>query len=410
MPQSSRRKILFYCQSLVGLGHLTSSLLVIRELLKHSDVDLVYGGQTVQVMPEYPGFCHLRLPTILIDSETDKLYAPDSECAIESVWAARSAAIENFVTQSYEAVIVEFFPFGRRRLKNEILGLFRLVRRNCRSIPIFCFVREILVPAPLDAEQRMVQLVQDYIHTIFVRGDPKIVRFEETFSLTNVIAERLFYAGYVSPPPPGHWPVRQKKILVSQGGGEIGRIVLQAAIRVAPRLPDYHFLVVASSRATESEIGELRSRIESPNVEVVTFLSDFQQNLLNSALSLSLGGDNTMMDVISTRTPALAFPFPGNSEQALRITKLSLKGFVFRLTPDDLAPERLRVRIQETVGKPYPAVSIAVNGAAEISNRVGVILDNHLPPGAVTLHSVCVGPEPAKDQQDLKQPGFERSR
>lgn len=383
MPQSSRRKILFYCQSLVGLGHLTSSLLVIRELLKHSDVDLIHGGQTVHVWPEHGGFRHLRLPTILIDSETDELYVPDSDCSIEALWAARSEAIEHFVHWPYDAVMVEFFPFGRRRLKKEILGLFRAVRQACGPIPIFSFVREILVPSPLDAEQRMVQLVQDHIHTIFVRGDPEVVRFEETFSLTDAIANRLVYAGYVSPPPPTQWPVRLKRIMVSQGGGEIGRVVLHAAIQAAPLLLDYHFLVVASSRAAESEIGELRSLVKSPNVEVVTFLSDFQENLLNSALSVSLGGDNTMMDVISTRTPALAFPYPGNSEQALRIKKLSDKGFVFPLTIDDLTPERFSVKIKETLCNSYPESAISIDGAAVMSHRIKMILDKHLPPGSI---------------------------
>jgi len=383
MPRSPRRKILFYCQSLVGLGHLTSSLLVIRELLKHADVDLIHGGQTIPVWPEHGGFRHLRLPTILIDSETDELYVPDSDCSIQALWAARSAAIEHFVNWPYDAVIVEFFPFGRRRLKKEILGLFRAVRQACGPVPIFSFVREILVPAPLDAEQRMVQLVQDHIHTIFVRGDPEVVRFEETFSLTDAIANRLVYTGYVSPPPPAQWPVRLKRIMVSQGGGEIGRVVLQAAIQAAPLLLDYHFLVVASSRASEPEIGELRSLVESPNVEVVTFLSEFQENLLNSALSVSLGGDNTMMDVISTRTPALAFPYPGNSEQALRITKLSDKGFVFPLTTDDLTPKRFSAKIKETLCKSYPEESISSDGAAVISHRIKMILDRHLPPGPI---------------------------
>ncbi|MCQ8118591.1 glycosyltransferase family protein [Methylomonas rosea] len=372
---SKRRKILFYCQSLVGLGHLTSSLLVIRELSTYADVDLIHGGQGLQQMPELPGFRHLRLPTILIDSATDELYAPDSDKPIEVVWAERVAAIEQFVDWPYDAVIVEFFPFGRRRLKREILGLFATVRQRCGAVPIFCFVREILVPAPLDAEQRMVKLVLEHIHTVFVRGDPDIVRFEETFSLTAEIAERLVYVGYVSPPPPASWPIRRNMIIVSQGGGEIGKTLLRAAIKTAPLLPDYHFLVVTSSRALTSEIAELQALVSSPNVLVVSFLNDFQENLQSAALSISLGGDNTLMDVISTRTPALAYPYAGNSEQGLRIEKLAGKGFVLPLTETDLASERLSIKIRETINRTYPQQTLAINGAAEISRRISAILE-----------------------------------
>ncbi|MDX8127769.1 glycosyl transferase [Methylomonas sp. LW13] len=374
MP-AKRRKMLFYCQSLVGLGHLTSSLLVIRELSAYADVDLIHGGQGLQQMPELPGFRHLRLPTILIDSASDELYAPDSDEPIERIWAERAAAIEQFVNWPYDAVIVEFFPFGRRRLKQEILGLFAKVRQRCGAIPIFCFVREILVPAALDAERRMVKLVREHIHTVFVRGDPNIVRFEETFSLTAEIADRLVYVGYVSPPPPTSWPVRRNRIVVSQGGGEIGKSLLRAAIRTAPLLPEYQFLVITSSRASATEIAELQALVSSPNVQVVSFLHNFQENLQSAALSISLGGDNTLMDVISTRTPALAYPYAGNSEQGLRIEKLAGKGFVFPLTDNDLPPERLSIKIRETINQAYPQQAIAINGAAEISRRIRAILD-----------------------------------
>ncbi|MDT4291429.1 glycosyltransferase [Methylomonas sp. MO1] len=373
--QSKRRKILFYCQSLVGLGHLTSSLLVIRELSTYADVDLIHGGQGLQQMPELPGFRHLRLPTVLIESASDELYAPDSDKAIEVIWVERSAAIEQFLNWPYDAVIVEFFPFGRRRLKKEILGLFAAVRQRCGAIPIFCFVREILVPAAVESERRMVKLVREHIHTVFVRGDPNIVRFEETFSLTAEIADRLVYVGYVSPPPPASWSTRQNKIVVSQGGGEIGKTLLRAAIQTAPMLPDYNFLIVTSSRASVTEIAELQALVSSPNVQVVSFLNHFQENLQSAALSISLGGDNTLMDVISTRTPALAYPYAGNSEQGLRIEKLAGKGFVFPLTENDLAPERLSVKIRTTINQTYPQQAIAINGAAEISRRISVILE-----------------------------------
>lgn len=370
-----RRKILFYCQSLVGLGHLTSSLLVIRELSTYADVDLIHGGQGLKQMPELPGFRHLRLPTILIDSATDELYAPDSDAPIESIWAERAAAIEQFVSWPYDAVIVEFFPFGRRRLKKEILSLFATVRQRCGAIPIFCFVREILVPAPLDAERRMVKLVREHIHTVFVRGDPNIVRFEETFSLTAEIADRLVYVGYVSPPPPVSRPARQNSIVVSQGGGEIGMNLLRAVIQTAPLLTEYQFLVVTSSRASTSETAELQALINSDNVKVVAFLSNFQETLLTAALSISLGGDNTLMDVISTRTPALAFPYGGNSEQGLRIEKLSQKGFMGVLNEADLTPPRLCAKIKAALNQPYPLEAIAIDGAVEISQQIGRIIN-----------------------------------
>jgi predicted glycosyltransferase len=376
MAPSTRHKLLFYCQSLVGLGHLTSSLLLIRELLEHADVDLIYGGQTVREFPEHPGFRHLRLQTVLIDNESGVLFAADSDLDLKAVWDERRAAIDEFLSARYDATIVEFFPFGRRRLKQEILSLFERVRRSNTEIPILTFVREILVPEGPETERRIVALIDAHIHSVYVRGDPNIVRFEETFSLTHEIADKLHYVGYVSPPSPTHWPSRDNRIIVSQGGGEIGLILLRAAIEAAPSLPQYRFVIVCSSRATAEECADLKARVSSSNVEIVPFLTNFQQHLMQSALSISLGGDNTLMDVISTQTPALAFPYMGNSEQVLRIGKLAAKGFIDQLAVEDLAPARLCMRIEAILKRSYPEQTLMLDGARVLSRRIRNLLED----------------------------------
>ena len=211
----NRNRILYYCQSLVGIGHLTASLQVIRELLQHADVDLIYGGHDIDITIEHPGFRDLRLPTILIDEQTGMLYDPSHQSTIEELWTIRAQGIHTFLSSFYDAAIVEFFPFGRRRFKNEIHALFHQLRIQNDRIPIFSFVREVLVPEPLEAEQRIVQSVNDYIHNIFIRGDPNVIRFDETFSLTPQIADKIYYLGYLGAKLPANRPSRAAQILVS---------------------------------------------------------------------------------------------------------------------------------------------------------------------------------------------------
>ena len=374
MDQTNRKQILYYCQSLVGVGHLTASLQIIRELLDHSDVDLIQGGLDVGAAWAHPGFRKLRLPTILIHDQSGELYDPDGQRTLEELWIARAEKMANFLRWPYHAIVVEFFPFGRRRFKREILDLFHKVRARCGPVPIFTCVREVLVAEDIETERRIAQWVTDHIHTVFIRGDAEVIRFEETFSLADLIVDRLHYAGYLSAARPPHGTARKKQILVSQGGGNVGRELLEAAIRAAPLLPDYLFLVAAGSRTSEAQINNLKNLARSSNVQIVPFLQDFQQHLLASALSISMGGDNTMLDVISTRTPALAFPYPGNTEQDVRITKLALKGFVHALSVADFPAERLRNRIEVALKAPYPESAIAMNGAINMSEKISTIL------------------------------------
>ena len=97
--RAARKRVLYYCQSLVGVGHLTCSLRIIEELLAHRDVDLVYGGLDAAVPTNSRGLRSLRLPTLLHDEDTGEFFAPDAapDADLEPVWAARAQAIDGFL-------------------------------------------------------------------------------------------------------------------------------------------------------------------------------------------------------------------------------------------------------------------------------------------------------------------------
>jgi predicted glycosyltransferase len=371
-----RRRILYYCQSLVGMGHLTSSLRIARALLDDDhDVDFIQGGLDVRNGLEHPHYRNLKLPTLLHDSDTGGIVDAEGGTEIDALWQARAAAMTAFLQPPYDAIVVEFFPFGRRRFRSEIHALFDAVRAASGPVPVFCNVREVLIPADDRTEQRIVAMVKRDIDKIFVRGDPDIVRLDETFGRIDEIRDRVVYTGYVAPEPPAAFPPRRKKILVSQGGGELGREMLSAAIRTAPLLPGYQFLVAAASRTASEGLAALRAEVCSDNVQIVPFLADFQRHLLESALSINLGGDNTLMDVITTRTPSLAYPSQHDSEQGFRIDKLAAAGFVRAIGPADLEPARLKSSIEQVLASPYPARSIATDGARVTARLIGAILD-----------------------------------
>ena len=180
------KKVLYYCQSLVGVGHLTSSLRIVEALLPHVAVDLIHGGLEIAMPPAHAGFRRLRLQTLLHDEVSGEFFAPDGGASIEAIWAQRARAIGSFLQMPYDAIVVEFYPFGRRRFKGEILSLFRAVCGASGPVPVFTSVREVLVPRPIENERRMVESVKKHIHTVFVRGDPQVVRLDEKIRRAHV--------------------------------------------------------------------------------------------------------------------------------------------------------------------------------------------------------------------------------
>lgn len=369
------RRILYYCQSLVGVGHLACSLRIIRELLGHAEVDLVHGGLDTPEMFEHPGFRTLRLPTLLHDDDSGGFVAPEHEAGLDAMWALRRVAIASFLKMPYDAVVVEFYPFGRRRFKAEILGLLADVRERCGPVPVFCSVREVLVPRPVENERRMVESVRKHIHTVFVRSDPAVIDFAETFSLAHEIGDRIVHTGYIGPAAPAVRPPRRPQVLVSVGGGNVGRELLEAAIGAAALMPRLHVVLATGSRMPEAEREALRASARSGNVEVLPFLADFPQRLMESACSISMGGDNTLLEVLTARTPALAWPYQGTPEQGIRIGKFARKGLLTELSADDLRPERLRDRIEQAMAAPYPALQVATDGARVTSEHIRAVLE-----------------------------------
>jgi predicted glycosyltransferase len=384
---AARPRILYYCQSLVGAGHLTCSLRVIEALLPHCDVDLIYGGLDAALPGPQPGFASLRLRTLLHDEDSGAFFCPDAPedpdapagQTIEMIWSERALQIQAFLRPPYQGVVLEFYPFGRRRFKSEIMALLHTVQAASGPVPVFTSVREVLVPRALDNEQRMLASVKKHIHTVFVRGDPELIRFDETFSLAPQLGQQLVYTGYIAPASPTQRPPRQAQVLVSQGGGNVGRELLQAAIAVAALMPELGFLLAAGSRTPATELLALRQQVRSANVQIVPFLSDFQQQLMRSALSISMGGDNTLLDVLTARTPALAYPYGGNSEQGFRIRKFAQAGLLHELVAEDLAPGRLKLRIEHALRAPYPARRIAMDGARVTSEHIRAVLAHQTP-------------------------------
>jgi predicted glycosyltransferase len=259
------------------------------------------------------------------------------------------------------------------------------VREASGPVPVFTSVREVLVPRGLDTERRMVASVRKHIHTVFVRGDPDLIALGETFSLAPEISDRLCHTGYLAPARPAliQTSPRKPQVLVSQGGGDVGRALLDAAIGAAQRLPQLHFLLACGSLTPAAELAALRDRVRSRNVEIQPFLPDFVERLSESAVSINMGGDNTLMDVLRTRTPSLAYPYQGNPEQGIRIRKFAQRGLVHELSDGDLAPDRLASKIEHAASAPYPLHRVAMDGAHVTAQHIMTVLGQPVSVAAV---------------------------
>jgi len=108
-------RILFYSQHVLGMGHLFRSLELVRALAGH-EVLMVTGGAAVEAGPT-PHATRLELEPLMMDAGFSRLVATDSIDAVKA--RRREALLDAAEAFRPQVVLVELFPFGRKRFAFE---------------------------------------------------------------------------------------------------------------------------------------------------------------------------------------------------------------------------------------------------------------------------------------------------
>ena len=100
------------------------------------------------------------------------------------------------------------------------------------------------------------------------------------------------------------------------------------------------------------------------NIRVERFCPDLHQKLVSADLSISMGGYNTIMNVIATGVPAMIMGCTNNGgmDQVARAEKLADLGVVDVIRPEDLDPMIFAEKIIASLSKEPTTVSLDING------------------------------------------------
>ena len=368
-----KKKVLYYCQHLLGVGHVTCANAIIRKLSATFDVTYVLGGPPVDGL-DLPSVLIQYLPPLLMRESDRSLFAPCGAMCVEEVFRERRQHLDALAEQRFDAVIVEFFPFGRAKFADEILRLIECARAN--GALIVSSVRDILICKRhwQERDKAVARLVLEHFDTVWVHTDLKVIAFEETFTATSMIEDRIVYTGFVTAsernPEPAPERQRASRIVLSLGGGRTGSELLTSFAETVSCFPSHEFCFITGPYSSPDLARSIRARIEPADrhrVTVSTFVSDFWSLLRTSSLSISMGGYNTVMDVIRTRVPALAYPYQHDREQQIRADRFASLGLLSVLKSDDLeSPGRMTRKMHRVMEQPVAdirAAGIDFNGA-----------------------------------------------
>jgi predicted glycosyltransferase len=357
--------LMFYCQHILGMGHLVRSMEIVRALTKDFQICFINGGEIIKGFDIPAGVEVINLPAIKTDSEFQELQVVDNAFSLDQVKEIRkNLLLEIFEQFQPDILIIELFPFGRRRFSFELIPLLERVKSTRSSTKVVSSLRDIVVTKQhkqAKHEEKVCNLINEYFDVLLVHGDPKFVPLEETFSRVGNLNCEIYYTGYVVQKPPVN-PILTDEdreilhsdkpiILTSVGGGRFGHELLDCVVKTAPILEKvipHHIQVFTGPFMPEEKFDELQSMAEnSKNICIRRYTPYFLNYMKKAELSINMSGYNTTMNVLTTGVRAMLLPFTGNQdrEQTIRAEKLSDLGIVKILSTNDLQPDLFAKKI-----------------------------------------------------------------
>ena len=360
--------VLIWVQHLLGSGHLSRTLVVASALAKRGmGVTVASGGPAVPWL-QAPGVRIVQLPPVCSSGPGFEALVDDAGRPIDAcVWQARARRLQALFDELRPSVLMtEMFPFGRRAFLAELLPLLERATAAPWQPLRIAAVRDILVTKPeRERYAWMRDLALAWYDRVLVHTDPAVVPFASTFPFAAELGSRVIPTGYVAPDPVLPTSTTGAgEILVSAGGGRVGRKLFEAAreARALVTASDACWRVIAPSRA---EVEQFAGRSPA-GMRIDRQRPDFRDLLANSLLSISQAGYNTVAEALAFEKRMVLVPFETavETEQRTRAERLAGLGLATAVFEHDLTPATLAAAVDRALGGERPEVRIDLDGAA----------------------------------------------
>ena len=355
-----RPTLLFYCQHAMGMGHLVRSLALADVLSGSFRVVLLNGGELPSCLSLPREVEVIDLPPLRL--KDGQLISCDNHYSVVQAQDKRLDQILSvFRRLSPEVLLIELYPFGRRKFEFELLPLLEEAKTQHLFAPlIVCSLRDILVSGRRNEqthEERIVFAANRWFDAILVHSDSGFARLEDSFHPRTRISPLVHHTGFVVGSRRKLPRDRSSSgpIVVSAGGGHYGFQLLSTAIEAHALLSQTEPLtmkLVAGPLLPEEQWKDLRVASDGRRgVTLVRSVPDLYSELSRARASISQCGYNTAMEIVQAQVPALVVPFAdrGEDEQLRRAQRLEALGAVRVLEQKEITAKRMADEIRNLI-------------------------------------------------------------
>ncbi len=309
-------KILFYYHHFGGLGHgmrIYSLCKAIKSIDPGTAILVINSGS-----PQ---------PELEIEKYASVIDLPALRA--KSSFTVRKALLERIaVSYKPDAAVFEHFPFGRQFLAQEIVSFIGLLKQN--GARIYSSARDIIAQ---DVDIRILLKQADLFSAIFIHADTNN-DFLTSFKQPVKLLDKTVFTGRVCCLEKNELKAREalrrrlgtgkkRLILINIGGGRDGFDMLKKVIAAKPLLSGNTLYLIATGTSIENENYNYLKKItqQDKNIILRRFVHDFTDHVNASDLYITMGGYNSINNILLTGARSIVFPRKTDKEQVMRAAK-----------------------------------------------------------------------------------------
>lgn len=398
MAAAAGPRLAVFTHDAYGLGHVRRSTRILRALAERSpdaEMLLITGSPATHLLRDLPPNADtLKIPTI-ITSGLEGTRPPTLGIGVAELASLRGEltrhALELFAP---DVLLVDNFPLGTRL---ELLPALRSLRtRPTRTV---LGLRDVVDPPEKVrkdwARDGLHGVIERYYDRVLVYGMREVLDAAEAYGLSEVVAGRVAYCGYVTdtaPPKPNGQSagralgVEDGFLLATVGGGGDGRPLLEAFLGALSYVPDRPALVVTGEFMSPADRqAVLQAAAGHERVVVRDHVEALPSLMAEADLVVAMGGYNTSAEILAVGARSVIVPRTWSSgehgerskarvdgEQLFRAEGLARMGAVTMVHPRELSPPTLAAAMNLVLAQPRPGRNggLDLDGAGRVADHL----------------------------------------
>ncbi len=352
------KKILMYSHDTYGLGHIRRTLAIARSLRKQPANILILTGSPLVGRFNIPSrIDFVRIPGMI--KVTNDQYLPLS---IRLNSAEVLEIRKNIIMATAKSFRPDFFivdkaPLGLKREIQETLHWLKTDLPSCRSVLGLRDIMDSAATTIVDwRDKGIYEAMEELYHEIWVYGCRAFYDPVVEYRIPPQVASKIHFTGYIPRQIPSPEDVRSvraelgiaehdKVLLLTTGGGGDGYPVLNTFLQALEQNPlpaHLRVVVVTGPFISSRHFPEVARRCHQSGFIPLKFHRYMEALIGIANVVVSMGGYNTVCEIISQRKPFLIVPRTvPREEQLIRAQVLCGTGFCDFIHPDQLTPQTL---------------------------------------------------------------------